>query len=475
MRSRLAVLVALLLVVGACGGGSGSSTTAATGATTTTTVAATTTTNPGFEVTSEDGDLIVEVPAEAMATDPGITIGVLAPEDFPPELAAAADDPNARIYDLGPEGLEFAAPVTVTRRIDAARFEGLTADMVPLVAMITHNTDGTYEAYDDLRVTRRGDDIFVSGTTTHFSPAIAVNLGQYVESYLDDPHLGYATEKGTGLQIGYRFYGSDLTALEPPAMLEPVGYTRSSDLEFGASGSMLDVRCLDIGDAMPRLGVRVTLEAGAPESQVRLRTLPTLIPALERIEIMAKNISEFYCLDPATSIILALTVFAVSIFTDHPGGDTYIPNEEFYGGFSGALLRFSYAERLEGAWAGLICDNDNDGQLDPTDTWYAPWSLERNGDALEYVAPLYGYGNYFVYVIDGMQYSAPPEGQDWSVGEAVSLFRDKYTGAGRFEASIGLVATDQGLLQYQVGPAEGETTVGDAYLEQALVRTMLQF
>jgi len=474
MRSRLAVLVALLLVVGACGGASGSSTTGTTAATTTT-VATTTTTEPGFEVTSEDGDLTVEVPFEAMATDPGITIGVLAPEDYPPELAGAADDPDARIYDLGPEGLEFAAPVTVTRRIDAARFEGLTAEMVPLVAMVTVDADGTYQPYDDLRVTRRGDDVFVSGTTTHFSPAIAVNLGQYVESYLDDSHLGYATEKGTGLQIGYRYYASDLTALDAPAAAEPVGYTRSSALEFGASGSMLDVRCLDIGDAMPRLGVRLTLEADAPETQARLRVLPQLNPALERIEIMAKNISDFYCLDPETSIVIALTVFALSIFTDHPGGIVHIPNEEFYGGFSGAKLSFSYSDRLQGAWAGLICDNDNDGQLDPTDTWYAPWGLERNGDALEYVAPLYGYGNYFVYVIDGMQYSGMPEGREWSVGTAIPAFQDKYTGSGRFEASIGLVATDLGLFQYQVGPDEGETRVDNAYLEQAVVRTIFQF
>ncbi|MBI5157252.1 MAG: hypothetical protein HZA58_04475 [Acidimicrobiia bacterium] len=471
----MAVLVALLLVVAACGGGGGSSTTITTTATTTTTVAVTTTTQAGFEVTSEDGDLTVEVPVEAMASDPGITISLLAPADFPPELAGAADDPDARIYDLGPEGLEFAAPVTVTRRLDASRFEGLTADMVPLVAMITRTADGTYEPYDDLRVTRRGDDIFVSGTTTHFSPAIAVDLGQYVESYLDDAHLGYATEKGSGLQVGYRFYRSDLTALDAPATYEPVGYTRSSALEFGATGPMLDVRCLDIGDAMPRLGVRLTLEAGAPESQVGLRTLPLLNPALERIEIMAKNISDFYCLDPATSIIIALTVFALTIFTDHPGGTAYIPNEEFYGGLSGAKLRFSYSERLQGAWAGLICDNDNDGQLDPTDTWYAPWSLERNGDALEYVAPLYGYGNYFVYVVDGMQYSGKPEGREWSVGQAVSLFRDMYTGLGRFESSIGLVASDLGLFQYRVGPEEGETTVGDAYLEQAVIRTTFQF
>ena len=305
MRSRLAVVPALLLVVGACGSGTVSSTTVTTAATTTV-VETTTTTVPGFEVTSEDGNLTVEVPFEAMAEDPGITIRLLAPDEYPPELAGAADDPEARIYNLEPEGLQFDAPVTVTRRIDASRFEGMTDTMVPLVAMITHNPDGSYEAYDDQTVIRRGDDVFVSGTTTHFSPAIAVNLGQYVDMTLDDFHLGYATEKDTSLQIGYRFYGSDLSALVAPTVVEPVGYTRSSALQFGAADSMLDVRCLDIDEIMPRLGVRLTLDAAASEGQLGLRVLPSLMPGLAQLAMMAKIVSDFHCLDPITSIIITL-------------------------------------------------------------------------------------------------------------------------------------------------------------------------
>jgi hypothetical protein len=468
MRSRFAVVPALLLVVGACGGGTGSSTTVTTAATTT--VAETTTTTvPGFEVTSEDGDLTVEVPFEAMAEDPGITIRLLAPEEYPPELAAAADDPAARIYNLEPEGLQFAAPVTVTRRIDASRFEGMTDAMVPLVAMITRNPDGSYEAYADQRVVRHGDDVFASGTTTHFSPAIAVNLGGYVEGYLDDYHLGYATEKGTSLQIGYRYYGADLTVLQAPALVEPVGYSRSGVLEFGTVDSMLDLRCTDIGDAMPRLGVRLTLDASAPAGQLGLRILPSLMPALFQLEMMAKFVAEVLCFDPATSILLA-SAFRLSIQTDHPGGETYIPNEDFYGGLSGGKLSFSYSDRIARSWAGLIGDTDNNGAIGPNDTWFAPWGLERNGDSLEYVAPLYGYGNYFVYVIDAPQYSGPPQGQQWNVGEALSLLRANYTGAGRFEASIGVVGSSAGLFQYQVGPQEAETILEDATLHQFVLR-----
>ena len=479
MRSRTAMASALALVVGACGGGTGSSTTAAssTAATTTTTTTAETTTTmvPGFEVASEDGDLTVEVPFEAMATDPGITIRVLAPEEFPAELAGAADDPDARIYQLEPEGLVFAAPVEVTRRIDASRFEGLTADMVPLVALVTHNPDGTYEAYADQTVIRRGEDVFVSGTTTHFSPAIAINLGGYVEARLDDYHFGYATEKDTSLQIGYRFYGSDLAALSAPRGVEPVGYTRSDAVQFGVSDSMLDVRCTDIGQAMPRMGVRFTLDADAPEGTLGMGILPGLMPTLGSLDMMAKIVADLVCLDPITSLILSVAAFSFSIATDHPGGVSYIPDENFYGGLSGAKLAFPYSDRLAGAWAGLICDNDDNGAIGPNDTFYAPWNLERDGDTLGYVAPLYGYCQYFVYLIDGAQYSGKPEGQDWNVGTVVSLLRDKYTGTGRFESSIGILATSSGLFRYEVGPEETQTTGDDVEVWQMLFGTTLRF
>src|SRR3972149_4644973 len=114
MRHRYAVALAFLLVLVACGDDTGGSTSAvSTTVATTTTAPTTTTTPPGFEVTSEDGDLTVEVPFEAMASDPGITIRLLAGDEYPPELASAAENPKSRIYNLEPDGTVFAAPVTV--------------------------------------------------------------------------------------------------------------------------------------------------------------------------------------------------------------------------------------------------------------------------------------------------------------------------------------------------------------------------
>lgn len=476
VRVRVALAVVLTLMVGACGGGTGATTTGApTTAATTTTAPTTTTTPPGFEVVSDDGDLTVEVPFAAMASDPGITIRLLAPEEYPPELAGVADDPEARIYNLEPEGLVFAAPVRVTRRIDAARFGEMTPTMVPIVALITRQPDGTYEAYGDQRVTRNGDDVFVSGTTTHFSPSIAVNLGQYAEMTLDDHHLGFKAEMGTSLQIGYKWYDSAFTPLEAPVTYEPVGFSRSAAFQFGTADAMLDVSCSKIGQAMPRMGVKVTLDSAAPEGQVGLRTLPAFMPSLAVFETTLKIAQEFYCLDPATSFLVALAVLSFTIATDHPGGQVYIPDEDFRGGLSGSKVAFPYLARLEGAWAGLIEDNNGNGLLDSSDSIYAPWSLERNGDFLEYVAPLYGYGSYFVYVADASQFSGPPAGQEWGLTEGMQAFLSCYTGVGRFETSIGVLGTKTGLFEYQVGPQETETTVEDGSVQQMVFRTTFQF
>ncbi|HLE39619.1 MAG TPA: hypothetical protein VJA44_08225 [Acidimicrobiia bacterium] len=474
LRARLALLSAFLLLVAACGGGTGSSTTAAsnTGATTTTTAATTTTTAPtttttqaGFEVTSEDGDLTVEVPFDAMAEDPGITIRVLAPEEYPPELAGAAENPDARIYNLEPEGLQFAAPVTVTRRIDAERFGDLEAGDVPIVVLLTRTADGVYEPYSDLRVVRNGEDVFVSGTTPHFSPVIALSEQQTLRLTLDDYHLGFGTELGTKLDIGYRYYDADENVLDPPTTSEPVGFSRSIALGFDTTTATLGVACSKIGEAMPRLGVNVTLDAAAPAGQVGLRSVPGLIPSLTMLEVSLKVAQPFSCFDPLTSI-LGLILLGLAIATDHPGGIEWIAGGDFHGGNSGAYLSLADNPRLEGAWGGLIMDGNGNGFVDSTDTMYPPSPLEEMANMYAYVAALYTFGAYFVYLVDGAQYSGPPIGSQWTVGLGLEAFRLCYTGSGRFESSIGYVGVGGLPFLYEVGPGEEQVTPQDPIVEQ---------
>ena len=129
----LAVATILSLLISACGDDDTAEPTSslATSATTTSTVtmATTSTVAPttapaprAFTVTSDDGDVVLEVPAGAIAEDPGIVILRLQPEEYPEVLAGARELPGTVVYGLEPAGLEFAEPVRISRRIPVANF-----------------------------------------------------------------------------------------------------------------------------------------------------------------------------------------------------------------------------------------------------------------------------------------------------------------------------------------------------------------
>lgn len=447
MRPRHVLLVTLLLAASGCSGsdspdGSTASTSAATSPVSS--AAPSTSASGGFTVTSADGDLKLDVPPEALAADPGITIRLLAPDEYPPELAGAADNPNSRIYDLGPEGLTFDAPVRVTRRIDAAAFDNLADDMTPLVALVTRAADGTYHPYGDLRVIRDGDDVKVSGTTTHFSPVVAINLRQYAKGSLDDSHLGYATEVGTKLQVGYSFSSDGGVPLTPPESVEPIGYSRSELFDFAGTGTTLDLDCIQAGEARPRIGLRFTLEQNAADGQAGLGALSTLVNVLNRLEMEVKFVPNFLCLDPESSFLSKINPIKITAAVDHPGGTKYIADENFNGGLSGALIKFDLPYGVDGAWAGLIADTDGDGKPSAADTMYQPWTIAPyGGQGYGYVAPLFGYGNYFVYVIDDSQFSAAPAGASLKLADAIGGYYGSYTGSARFETAFGILSVGQ--------------------------------
>lgn len=123
-------------------------------------------------VVSEDGDLVIQVPESVTET---LTIDILDPVDWPAPLQGADSTGDVKVYDLGPSGATFSEPVRVSRRLDVAAFDELDLGPVdlPLVTLLTTRDDGTYELLDGLAIIRRGSEIWVTGTTIHFSPVIA--------------------------------------------------------------------------------------------------------------------------------------------------------------------------------------------------------------------------------------------------------------------------------------------------------------
>lgn len=125
----------------------------------------------GGSLVSSDGNLTVTVPAGALSGTETITIRQIEAEDlgseFDPLLGALGDD----LYELEPDGLEFAAPVTV--RYQTAQTPETTGDSLGVLAeFLFSSSDGGLEVLDGVRTSLDADEgtVTVEGTLSHFSP-----------------------------------------------------------------------------------------------------------------------------------------------------------------------------------------------------------------------------------------------------------------------------------------------------------------
>jgi hypothetical protein len=193
------LLLIAALVIGACGGSAEpganavDATTSTTPATPSTTPAATTAVPPdtadaGRTVeerthTSDDGILTIVVPDGAGADD--VTITAAEQADLPAELAALTAPVYA--YELSPDGAEFSEPVQVTYRIPVADLPPMPDGGVPWILLVSATTDEELELYEDIEISREGDEVLVTGTTMHFSNTVAVvdNVEIWLESNPD--------------------------------------------------------------------------------------------------------------------------------------------------------------------------------------------------------------------------------------------------------------------------------------------------
>lgn len=469
MRSHRAI-VALILVGTACGGGTAETSTTAPGSTgVTTTLGSTSTTGAdGFMVTSEDGDVTIEVPFEAMAEDPGIVIRVLDPLEYPVELAGAAANPGAVIYSMEPDGLVFDAPVQVTRRVPVANFPDLPEGAIPIVTLVTSTADGSgFEYLGDLEVLLDGDDLFVSGETTHFSPLVSVSEATSVRVVLPDTHFGFKTELGILIRLTPEFYGANGAMVASPSQVTGAGFTRSDDaLSFVEADHAIDIDCSALGEFGARFGFDLVFRIGDDSAdQAKLNSSPNLVSGFDEVEVLVKQAAPIFCLDPATS--LSGLKFPLMLWVDHPGGAVYIANEDYGGGYTGGLVDFGDLSRLAGAWAGVIQDSNRNGMVDYSDRMYPVYPVVQMQEHFQYVAPFYSMNPYFIYVVDGNQFDwTPGEGYDAApVSEHLPLLEALYTGEGRFEAAIAVVAVGGNPFVWDVGPGEDVQTEPDAVLK----------
>ena len=111
----------LTLLLAACGGGGGEETTASEVVGPSGMVGAS-----GGTVSSEDGQLRLEIPPGALGEDTMIEVVEIAEEDLGGDASAL----SGPVFDLLPDGQTFAAPITVVRTFDASP-HGLNDGEVP--------------------------------------------------------------------------------------------------------------------------------------------------------------------------------------------------------------------------------------------------------------------------------------------------------------------------------------------------------
>ena len=118
---------------------------------------------PGRVVTSADGSVSIEWPADAPA-DLRPTIHLVSEEDLPSGLTDLAL--AGPVYDLGPDGAAFSSPVRVLFRLPPVAPDAL----VPQAALASQDSTGSWVFLADTTITSTRDAVVIAGETTHFSP-----------------------------------------------------------------------------------------------------------------------------------------------------------------------------------------------------------------------------------------------------------------------------------------------------------------
>ncbi len=128
----------------------------------------------GGQIVSSDGLLTVDIPAGALAADEEITVTYVPVDQRAGYLGDTFDGIDFDMaYDLGPDGMTFAAPVTVTAAINANPV--LAADTIgsSMHFMFTEGGSGIEALGDQTMVADANSaSLSVSGTLDHFSPAL---------------------------------------------------------------------------------------------------------------------------------------------------------------------------------------------------------------------------------------------------------------------------------------------------------------
>ena len=216
----------------------------------------------GGSLTSSDGNATLTVPAGALADDTKITMTEVSGNDIPAEL----QDPSVlKVYDMQPDGLQFATPATVE-----VHTLGSTAppDGAPLIGLIS-DSHSTLELLGPVNQTIDSNGITVSGPINHFSSLAVVHstgLNVTLEASPSTVSVGGEfTVTATVIQSkdsqtdGTGVFNSSWTSpVGPAADFDPPGFTIAPAVNEGRETSSMAIgTCAGVGTGK----VNVVLQA----------------------------------------------------------------------------------------------------------------------------------------------------------------------------------------------------------------------
>jgi len=122
----------------------------------------------GGTLTSNNSRVTLEIPAGALSEDTQISINEVDENDWSGVIKDLK--PEGEVLRLGPDGLEFDEPVTITLNLDTDELSDIESGEIPVYTLVSVSKDGTQEYLDDVETRISGNgSVEVSAKLSHFS------------------------------------------------------------------------------------------------------------------------------------------------------------------------------------------------------------------------------------------------------------------------------------------------------------------
>jgi hypothetical protein len=230
----------------------------------------------GGSLVSEDGRYKLVIPPGAVSEPVYVTVRKLAKAEITANLPPAV--PADAVYELLPEGLQFAEPAAATFTLTLAEAGMTTPGVTPAIGCISRAADGTIEGLESSTAVDEVAGTFtVTGKVSHLSWHSSTELG-FGFSCGDEPVHGlqcgevfsmpwtlFGTRQGGTSFVSLKAYGDKLVGEDPPK-----GTHDKDKLAYGASwNGRVDCACVCGGtNAISRCWLSVeTLLAGTDKPE----------------------------------------------------------------------------------------------------------------------------------------------------------------------------------------------------------------